>query len=59
MKENYCEWHFLSQQNCEDGPEICLIRYFREFPEGSLYAPIPRLVISSYRTRRKLAPRKS
>ena len=29
-EENYCEWHWLSGQNCEDGPEIEIIRREQE-----------------------------
>jgi len=29
-KGNYCEWHWLSGQNCEDGPEIEIIRREQE-----------------------------
>lgn len=25
MEKNYCEWHWLSGQNCEDGPEVEII----------------------------------
>jgi len=26
MDENYCSWHWLSGQNCKDGPEVAVIR---------------------------------